>query len=115
MVRVGVEASILLEDIGIRAKVFDVHTLKPINMNIYSSILIDNLPIITIEEHSKIGGLGSLISEITEELNRPRQILRIGLPDRYDLTSDYVSLLSHHGLTPEDVCNTILKFINKSY
>lgn len=113
MVRVGVEASILLEAKGIKAKVFDVHTLKPISLNTYSSILIDNLPIVTIEEHSKIGGLGSLISEITEELHRPRKILRIGLPDGYDLTSDYVSLLNHHGLTPEEVCNNILKFITK--
>ena len=112
MVRVAVEASFLLEAKGIKARVFDVHTLKPINLNAYSSILIDNLPIITIEEHSKIGGLGSLISEITEELDRPRRIMRIGLPDRYDITSDYISLLNHHGLTPETVHSNILKFIN---
>jgi transketolase len=113
MVRVGVEASIMLETKGVKAKVFDVHTLKPISLNTYSSILTGNLPIITIEEHSKIGGLGSLISEITEGFYMPRQILRIGLPDRYDITSDYVSLLNHHRLTPENVCNDILKFINK--
>ena len=69
--------------------------------------------IITVEEHNKIGGLGSAISEILSEIkNSPRQ-LSFGINDKYTNSGSYKYLKNFYGLAPEKILDDVLKKINE--
>lgn len=113
MVRQALDCSEILKSQGIHISVIDTFKIKPLQPNIVSSFLTSQSPVITIEEHSIIGGLGSVVAEILSEQGYPSGHLRIGLQDSYGLTSDYQSLLEVHGLTATKLANSISVFLEQ--
>lgn len=101
----------LVENNNITASVWSAPTIKPINHKQVSTILDNHSFIVTIEEHSVIGGLGSLITEISSETT-PRNILRIGVQDRFShYCGTYEYLLKEHELDIESIKNKINNFL----
>lgn len=101
-------AEILKEKYSICASVINMHTIKPLDKNAVDMACESNL-IVTVEEHSKIGGLGSAVSEyLSEKTNKPPQLI-LGLSDEYKHAGSYDYLIQQYGLTPEKIADNILK------
>ena len=100
MVYVALEAAKILEAQGLSAKVVDMHTIKPLDceavLDSYTSDLI-----VTIEEHSLIGGLGSAVGEFLIRQKSHPKFLAIGIEDTFVQADEYENLHKQAGLTPE--------------
>ncbi|MBO5327518.1 MAG: transketolase [Clostridia bacterium] len=106
MVAESLKAAELLAEQGISATVIDMHTIKPLDREMLMSCL-DSKLIVTVEEHSTLGGLGSAVSEaLAEVAHKPPQLL-IGLADHYVHAGDYKYLLEQYGLTPDGIASKI--------
>lgn len=106
MVAVALETNKLLKEKGIDCTVIDMHTIKPLDEEAIDNVLKHKL-IVTLEEHMKIGGLGSAVAEYISELkNKPQQLI-IGVNDFYPDASEYSLLLDDCGLTAEQICQKI--------
>jgi len=101
MVHQALESSRILKKENIDASVFNVHTIKPIDRNAIIDIAKKLGKIITIEEHSIYGGLGSTIAEILAE--EYIGIGMIGTKDTFGESGEYNQLLKKHGLTSENI------------
>ena len=111
MVSAALVACDILYENGISAEVVNMHTIKPIDTKALDEITDRHNFIVTIEEHSIIGGLGSAIAEYLCELGTGCRLKMIGLPDRFGPTADYKFLLEHHGLTGNAIASTVDTFL----
>lgn len=94
----------------IRASVWSVPTIKPINIQKVVEICKSNDLIISLEEHSILGGLGSIIAEISSEFS-PKKILRIGVQDSFSqYCGTYEYLLKEHKLDLNSIKMQINQF-----
>lgn len=107
MVSKALEVSNLLEKDRIYSTVLNISTIKPIDSSIEMIIKIARKTgfIVTIEEHSIIGGIGGTISEILAEDDGYHTMLRIGINNQFGETGTYEQLLDKHGLTTEKIIN----------
>ncbi len=104
MVSSAVEAREILAKEGISARVINIHTIKPIDKDIIVQAASETKAIVTVEEHSIIGGLGSAVAEVLVE-NYPAPMKRIGLMDKFGQSGKPDELLKLYGLTPEDIAS----------
>ena len=103
-------AAELLEAKGIQARVVDMHTIKPIDRDLIVACAEETGAIVTVEEHSVYGGLGSAVAEVLAE-NAPVPMTRIGATD-FAESGDYEQLLVKYGYGPEsiaDKCAEVMK------
>jgi transketolase len=99
-------ADILLEQ-GISSTVVNMHTIKPIDAEAIRKASNSTKLIVTVEEHSVIGGLGTAVAEIKTTIqNSPPQLI-IGLPDQYDIGGEYEDVLERQGLTSKRIAKRI--------
>ncbi len=92
--------------------VVDLFKIKPINNPVFEELVEDFTYVVTLEEQTLSGGLGSVVSETMADLGLQRKILRIGLPDGYifqNATRDY--LLDKSGLSVEKIRGQIKEFV----
>ncbi len=102
MVGMALEASKTLAAKGINARVINIHTLKPIDKEIIAKAAAETGAIVTAEEHSIIGGLGSAVAEVVGE-SYPVPVVRLGVEDKYGHSGKVPPLLEMYGLTPENI------------
>lgn len=103
MVALATEAAMSLKEDRISARVIDMHTIKPIDARTITEAAKETGAIVTAEEHSVIGGLGSAVSEILSQ-SAPTPVQMVGIHDRFGESSrDYWSLLAKYGLTAKDI------------
>lgn len=110
MVYQALKVADLFESQGISTRVVNFHTIKPIDqVEIFDSL---NLRlIVSIEEHSVIGGLGSSITEVISSVQATPPHLMIGVTNEYKIAGSYEFMLDQYGLT----INSILKKISEKY
>ena len=95
----------------VQASIWSVPTIKPANILQVVEICKANNLLITLEEHSVMGGLGSLIAEVASEFS-PKKILRIGVQDRFSHhCGTYEYLLAEHELDFDSIKNKIINFL----
>ena len=98
---------------GINVRVIDMHTVKPLDAVAIAKTARETGAIVTAEEHSIIGGLGSAVAETLAE-TAPTPMERIGIRDRFGESSrSYPELLSHVGLTPEAIADAVRRVIER--
>ncbi len=108
MVYLAMKVADSLEQKGISSSVYDFHTIKPIDTN----VIIKNKDaplIVTIEEHAAIGGLGSAIAEALSIHRDHGRLIRFGTKDVYLSAGTYEYMLSVHGLTVDNIVQTIIE------
>ena len=111
MVYESLEAAKILDKTGISAKVVNMHTLKPCDYDAIDFAISSSKAIITVEEHTIMGGLGSVIAEYKAKFtNSPAQLI-IGLPDRFGKTAEYRFLLEKYRLVGEKIAEDIQNFL----
>ncbi len=102
MVAKALEAAETLSKENIEATVVNMSTIKPLDAELIVSLAKDIKKVITAEEHSIIGGLGSAVAEVLSE-ECPVKLKRIGLKDVFGQSGTPEALLKHYGLTSEDI------------
>lgn len=111
MVEAALEAKELLAKEGIEAGVINIHTIKPIDSELIIKAAKNTGAIVTAEEHSIIGGLGSAVSEVLcEEL--PVPVLKVGVKDVFGESGKPAELLEKYGLTAKDIVEKAKKAIS---
>lgn len=106
----AMEAAKLLAQDGIRAEVINMHTIKPLDAELVARSAAKTGKVVTVEEHSIIGGLGSAVAEVLAE-KQPAKLLRIGVEDRFGESGPAVKLLEKYGLDAAGIYNKIKTFL----
>ncbi|EYE88852.1 transketolase [Fervidicella metallireducens AeB] len=101
----------LLKD-GISAEVINIHTIKPIDEEAVVFSAKKTGAVVTCEEHSVIGGLGSAVCEVLSE-NHPVPVKRIGVMDTFGESGKPGELLKEYGLTADNIVAAVKEVINK--
>lgn len=110
MVNEAIEASKILEKEGISARVVNIHTIKPLDKELICKCAKETGIIVTAEEHSVIGGLGSAVAEAVTECC-PVPVIKIGVNDVYGHSGPAVDLLKEFGLSADNIVNTVKEAI----
>ncbi|MGN1044461.1 MAG: transketolase family protein [Candidatus Methanomethylophilaceae archaeon] len=112
MVSLCMDAAEALEEEGISADVIDMSTIKPLDVEaIYESVSKTGC-VVTAEEHSVIGGLGSAVSEFLSE-NFPCPLTRIGTRDTFGESGEPDELFKKYGLTADDIKAAAKRSVDK--
>jgi len=101
-----------LKNKNISAEVINMHTIKPIDREAVINASKKSKLIVTVEEHNKIGGLGSAVSEVISSLKDTPQQLILGVNDFYAKSGSYNYLKSFYRLVPEKILEDIEKILN---
>lgn len=112
MVQKAYEAAKQLKQGGISARVLDIHTIKPLDVDIVIKAAKETGAIVTAEEHNIIGGLGSAVSEVIVE-NCLVPVERVGVPDTFGHSGTAEELLERYGLTTETIIQKAKKAISR--
>ncbi len=102
MVPDALAAADMLAEEGIKARVINIHTIKPIDEDIIVKAAKETGAIVTAEEHNIIGGLGSAVAEVLAE-KCPTPMVRVGIQDKFGKSGKPAQLLKEYGLTPENI------------
>ena len=111
MVQLALKAKEELSKEGINAKIINIHTIKPIDCELLVKAAKETGAIVTAEEHSIVGGLGSAVSEVvTEEF--PVPVVKVGIKDTFGESGKPDQLLEKYGLTVESIVNSAKRAIS---
>ena len=105
----SLEAAEMLEKDGISAKVINIHTIKPLDEELVVSAAKETGKVVTVEEHSVIGGLGSAVCDTLSQ-KAPTKVLKIGINDVFGESGPAVELVHKYGLDAEGVYNKVKAF-----
>ena len=109
----ALDAAALLAENGIEAEVIDMHTIKPIDKEIILASAEKTGRIVTVEEHSVIGGLGSAVCDVVCE-KYPVPVHKIGIQDAFGESGPAAELLKKYGLDKESVAAAIEGWLHNS-
>lgn len=108
MVHKALNASEMLKEKGIKARVINMHTIKPIDKELVIKCAKETGAIVTAEEHSIIGGLGSMVSGVVCE-KHPVPVVKLGVNDVFGTSGPATTLLDLFNLNEEGICNSVKK------
>ena len=101
-VRLAIEAARELAGKGISARVLDMHTIKPLDVEAVTAAVNDIGKIITVEDHNILNGLGSAVCEVAAEMGKGI-VKRVGIQDQFGQSAPYERLLAINGVTVEHI------------
>ncbi len=108
-----IASEILLKE-GLEVTLISMHTIKPLDEALVKECAGKYKTIISIEEHSVVGGLGSALAEVLSEINYRGTFRHIGLPDKFNTYIGRREYLHHkYGLAPKGIAGTIKKIFKK--
>ena len=99
---IALQAAELLAAKGISAKVLDMHTIKPLDVDAVASCIEQTGKIVTVEDHNILNGLGSAVAEVMAECGKGK-LKRVGVLDQFGQSAPYERLLEMNGITAENV------------
>lgn len=112
MVATAVEASIMLEQLGIGARVLDLHTIKPLDRDAIVGAAKETKAVLTVEEHSVFGGVGAAVSELLVQTH-PVPMKIMGIPDEFTVEGSSNEVFQHYGLTPSGLVQQAVKILDQ--
>ena len=101
-----------LKKLNIYAELVNIVSLKPIDEGV-TNLFKKYKKIVTIEEHTSVGGLGSIMAEKILKNRIKTELLSISLPDKFGPTGTYDYLLKYHGLDSDSITKKIIKLVKK--
>lgn len=99
---IALKAAEELEKQGISARVVDIHTIKPLDVDAVNKCIDEIGKIITVEDHNILNGLGSAVSEVVAERGKGI-VKRVGVQDQFGQSAPYERLLEINGITKENI------------
>ena len=106
----AVEAAKMLEADGISAKVINIHTIKPLDEELVVAAALATGKVVTVEEHSVIGGLGSAVCDCLSE-KAPTPVMKIGVNDVFGESGPALKLIEKYGLDAKSIYNKVKSFV----
>lgn len=94
---------------GIDAKVINIHTIKPLDEELVLAAAKETGKVVTVEEHSVIGGLGSAVCDVLSE-KCPTRVMKIGINDTFGESGPAVELVKKYGLDAESIYAKVKEF-----
>ena len=94
---------------GIDAKVINIHTIKPLDEDLVVKAAKETGKVVTVEEHSVIGGLGSAVCDVLSE-KCPTQVMKIGINDTFGESGPAVELVKKYGLDADSIYEKVKAF-----
>ena len=110
MVSAALEAAEMLKKDGVDAEVINIHTIKPLDEDLIVASTKKTGKVVTVEEHSVIGGLGSAVCDCLSE-KAPTPVKKIGVNDVYGESGPAAALLHKYGLDAEGVYESVKAFL----
>ena len=107
----AVQAARLLSEAGISAGVISMHTLKPFDEAAVIRAAQQSKALITVEEHSVYGGMGSTVAMLLMQRQLYRPLKIVGFPDEYTVTGSQNEIFAHYGITGEGLAETAKKLL----
>ena len=101
-VRLALEAAEALSAAGVSARVLDMHTIKPLDVEAVQACIDDIGKIITVEDHNILNGLGSAVADVVAESGKA-VLRRVGIQDQFGMSAPYDRLLAMNGITTEHI------------
>lgn len=112
MVYACLKAGELLHEHGLEIGVVDVHTIKPLDVDIIENAFATSKLIISVEEHNVVGGLGSAIADYKAQYRCAPKLIKLGIREEFPHAASYEYLLKQYGLTPPQIAQRILEELN---
>lgn len=110
MVSRSLEAAKILSNKGIEARILDMHTIKPIDKESILKAARDTRTLVTVEEHSVVGGLGGAVAEVVSN-EFPVPVKRVGLLDCFAETGPYNAILDKYGMSIDHILAAVSEAI----
>ncbi len=95
---------------GISAKVINIHTIKPLDKELVIAAAKETGKVVTVEEHSVVGGLGSAICDVLSE-EAPTKVMKIGVNDVFGESGPAVELIKKYGLDADSIYEKVKAFV----
>ena len=112
-VKPAIEASDELKELGIKCRVLNMHTIKPLDEEAIIKAAKETGNIITVEEHSIYGGLGAAVSEVVVQ-NAPVPMKIVGIKDEAAITGTSKEIFNYYGLSKENLVKLAKELIGKN-
>lgn len=112
MVPYAVKAAALLRESSIQAGVVDMYCLKPLDENAVLEAASYSKLIVTIEEHSPYGGLGSLVARVLS-IHYPKKLLPLTLPDGHMIAGENKEVFAHYGLDAQGIAARVKQALSE--
>ena len=110
LVSEALQAAEMLAKDGINARVINIHTIKPLDKDLVIKAAKETGKIVTVEEHSVIGGLGSAVCDVLSE-QLPTPVLKIGVNDVFGHSGPAVELIKEFGLDGDSIAAKVKEFV----
>ncbi|MDD5270239.1 MAG: transketolase family protein [Candidatus Omnitrophica bacterium] len=110
MVQEAMKALEVLKKQGISARVIDLHTIKPIDRDAIIKAAKETGAVVTAEEHTVVGGMGSAVAEVLAE-NQPVPVRMVGMKDRFGESGEARDLMKYFGLDSEGIVKAALEVL----
>ncbi len=108
-------AKILESDYGIHARVINIHTIKPIDRDIILKAAEETRRIITVEDHTILGGLGTAVGEVVLDSGRACAFKKLGLNDRFSAIGFHEDLLHMNGVDTDGIVKTAVDMMKRAH
>ena len=105
-----IEAAEMLAKDGIDVKLINIHTIKPLDKELIVAAAKETGKVVTVEEHSVIGGLGSAVCDVLSE-EAPTKVMKIGINDTFGESGPALELIKKYGLDAESIYSKIKAFV----
>lgn len=103
----------ILKDKGVSARLVDMHTIKPLDLEAIDKSAKATPAIVTVEEASINGGLGSAVAERLAETSYGGKFKRIALPDEFLILGGLEEVYDFYGISPQGIADSVLKLLGK--
>ena len=103
----AIEAQKILKEKGIDVRVVDIHTIKPIDKELIIKCAKETKKLVSVEDHSVIGGLGTAISEVLTD-NYPKKLVRMGIDDTFGRSGRAEDLMKYYGIDKNAIVEELI-------
>lgn len=110
MVRPALDAAQILKEKGIEAAVLDMYCVKPLDREAVVKAAATAKAVITVEEHSPFGGLGSMVSQVIAE-ECPKKVINMALPDTPVITGTSKEVFAYYGMDGEGIAKKVMEIL----
>ena len=110
LVKASKDAAELLKAKGISAGVLDMYCVKPLDAETLLKAAEGKKLILTVEEHSPFGGLGSMVAQVISA-NSPRKVINLSLPDEPVITGKSQEVFAHYGMSAEGIAKKVCEIL----
>lgn len=112
----AVEASKILNSVdGIKARVLNIHTIKPIDRDAILTALKETRRIITVEDHNVYGGLGSAVAEVVAESGKSCAFMRLGIPDTFSIIGLHEDLMAYYKIDTNGIVENVRQLMGRDF